>query len=106
MPEEPAPSMAGAAFAAFETEARLAGFDEVLERRWEPDQVLDTHSHPFAVTVRVVQGELWMTVGVETRHLRTGDRFEVGAGQPHAERYGPAGATFWVARRHRAARPA
>jgi hypothetical protein len=34
-----------------------------------------------------------------TRHLQAGDRFAVVRGTPHVERYGAAGATFWVARR-------
>jgi mannose-6-phosphate isomerase-like protein (cupin superfamily) len=98
--EPDAAPMAGPDFGAFETQARRAGFDEVLERRWDPGQVLDTHTHPFAVTARVVQGEMWLTVDGDTRHLKPGDRFDLEARVPHAERYGPEGATFWVARRH------
>jgi hypothetical protein len=32
--------------------------------------VLDTHAHPFAVNARAVQGEMWLTVGASTRHLK------------------------------------
>jgi quercetin dioxygenase-like cupin family protein len=46
-----------------------------------------------------VQGEMWLTVGEGTRHLRAGDTFELDRELPHAERYGSAGATYWVARR-------
>ncbi|MEP7283278.1 MAG: cupin domain-containing protein [Rubrivivax sp.] len=98
--------MAGAEFASFENLARRAGFDEVLERQWEANRVLETHAHPFAVTARVVQGEMWLTVDGHARHLHAGDTFELAADVPHAERYGPDGATFWVARRHRDTRPA
>lgn len=83
----------------FETAARARGFDEVLERRWAPDAVAPQHTHPFAVEALVVEGEMWLTVGDATRHLRPGDRFELGAEVPHAERYGSAGATYWAARR-------
>jgi len=75
------------------------GFDAVLERQWAPNTVLDTHTHDFAVEARVVQGEMWLTVGEGTQLLRAGDRFEVACQVPHAERYGPEGATYWVARR-------
>lgn len=85
-------------FDEFETTARARGFTEVLERRWPADAVIDTHSHDFAVEARVVQGEMWLTVGDDTRHLQTGDRFELDRGVPHAERYGSQGATYWVAR--------
>jgi hypothetical protein len=87
-------------FAEFESQAKAAGFDEVLERVWAPDLVVDTHSHSFAARVQVVQGELWLNCGNSTQHLQVGGGFELAAGQPHAERYGPQGATFWLARRH------
>jgi hypothetical protein len=60
-------------FAEFEARARAAGFDEVLERTWAANTVLDTHTHPFAVSALVTQGELWLTCD---------------------------GATYWVARRN------
>jgi len=84
-------------FADFEAAAQ--GFDEVVERRWPPGAVLETHQHPFALHAIVVQGEMWLTHDGGTRHLRPGDEFALDAGVPHAERYGPDGATYWVARR-------
>jgi hypothetical protein len=42
---------------------------------------------------------MWLTVDGATRHLKTGDRFALDREVPHAERYGRAGATYWVARR-------
>jgi hypothetical protein len=86
-------------FTQFEAQARAEGFDQVLERKWAPLVQLDTHTHPFAVKAVVVQGEMWLIEGGHTRHLRPGDTFELGREAPHAERYGPAGATYWVARR-------
>jgi hypothetical protein len=93
--------MSATTFQQFETTALGQGFDEVLERLWKPDTVLASHTHPFAVSALVVEGELWLTVDDATRHLKAGDRFELDADVPHAERYGPEGACFWVARRHR-----
>ena len=84
----------------FEQQARKEGFDEVLERDWPAGTVLDTHTHPFAVQALVVRGEMWLTVGESTRHLRPGDTFELGSEVPHAEKYGGEGATYWVARRN------
>ncbi len=92
------------AFESFAAESRAAGFEEVLERKWPPNQVLETHTHPFSVQALVVQGEMWLTVGDATQHLREGERFALEQGVPHTERYGAEGATFWVARRY-AARP-
>jgi hypothetical protein len=52
------------------------------------------------VKALVVAGEMWLTEGDATRHLRAGDRFELARSAPHAERYGAEGATYWAARRH------
>jgi AraC-like ligand binding domain len=87
-------------YAAFESEKRAAGFDEVLERRWAPGTVLDTHTHPFDVDALVTEGEMWLTHGGRTLHLRSGDRFTLARDVPHAERYGEQGAAYWVARRN------
>ena len=86
-------------FQAFEAQARAQGFTEVVERRWPPLTVVGTHEHPFAAKALVVDGEMWLSCGASTQHLQAGDRFELDAGVPHDERYGPEGATYWVARR-------
>lgn len=87
-------------FDAFSQQARAEGFDEVIERRWDPLTELDTHTHPFAVKALVTQGWLWLTVQGQTRALHVGDAFTLDRDVPHEERYGPEGATYWVARRH------
>ena len=92
--------MEHAPFSEFESAARTAGFDEVLERHWAPLTVLGTHVHPFAAQAQVVAGKLWLTQGDGIRHLRAGDRFALQRDEPHAQRYGEVGATFWVARRN------
>ena len=85
-------------FEEFESAARAQGCGEVLKREWPALAVLQSHTHRFAVRALVVQGEMWLTVGDATRHLRPGDRFEVAREVPHSERYGAEGATFWVGR--------
>jgi len=89
-------------FEAFEAAAKAEGFDEVLARTWPPSAVLGTHTHAFSVRARIVDGEMWLTVGDAVRHLRPGDEFALDADVPHAERYGAQGTTYWVARRNRA----
>ena len=86
-------------FAEFEADARARGFDEVIERQWAPNQVVDEHRHPFAADALVVQGEMWLSDAQGTRHLHPGDTFKLEADVPHSERYGVDGATYWVARR-------
>ena len=86
-------------FETFRSQALSNGFDEVLERRWDPNVMVDRHSHPFALKAVVVQGEMWLTVGASTRHLVPGDEFELDRNELHSEKYGEEGATYWVARR-------
>jgi quercetin dioxygenase-like cupin family protein len=86
-------------FREFEDEARAQGFEEVVARQWAPHTIVNEHSHPFAFKAVVVNGELWLTVGNDTRHLQTGDTFELDRDVLHSERYGSTGATYWVARR-------
>ena len=86
-------------FESFKTKQLEAGFDEVIERTWLPNTVLDTHTHPFAVDALVVQGEMWLTVNGQTQHLLPQDRFTLARDVAHEERYGPEGATYWVARK-------
>jgi hypothetical protein len=86
-------------FADYEAEMRAQNFDEVMERNWLPLTVVETHTHAFAAKALIVQGEMWMTVGPETTHLPAGGTFELDPQVAHSERYGAAGATYWVARR-------
>ena len=87
-------------FDEFKQTSLAAGFDEVLARDWAPDTVLATHTHPFAVQAVVTQGEMWLTVDGQTRHLLRGSTFELARDVPHDERYGAEGATYWVARKN------
>ena len=86
-------------FDTYRQAALARGFDEVLERHWNPAQVVDEHAHPFIAKALVVRGEMWLTVGDDTQHLLAGDTFSLDRGRSHSERYGPDGATYWVARR-------
>jgi quercetin dioxygenase-like cupin family protein len=89
-------------FEAFEKEAHAQGFDEVVERKWAPSTVVESHTHPFAVRALVVLGEMWLDVdGGGERHLLPGDEFRIEREIPHTERYGAEGTTYWAARRNR-----
>lgn len=92
--------MALPTFADFSERARAQGYDEVLERVWPPGHEVQEHSHPFDADLLVVHGEFWLGMDGQERHLRPGESCEVPRGLRHTERYGPEGATFWVARRH------
>ena len=86
-------------FEAFRTEAIACGCDEALLREWRRDTVIETHTHPFDAEAIIVRGEMWLSEGGRIRHLTRGGTFRLRAGTPHAERYGPEGATYWVGRK-------
>ena len=92
--------MTAITFQTFEADARAAGYDQALVREWASDAVVGTHTHPFDVQALVTQGEMWLSCGDQTRYLKAGDTFTLGRDTPHSEKYGPQGATFWVARRN------
>ncbi len=92
--------MSNDTFEAFRQRALDAGFDEVLERQWSPNTVVDVHTHDFDVDAVVSQGEMWLSCAGSTQHLLAGDTFKLARNIEHAERYGPEGATYWVARRN------
>jgi quercetin dioxygenase-like cupin family protein len=87
-------------FETFQSAALAQGFDEVLVREWAPGHQAATHTHPFEVQAFVVRGELALTCQGHTRRIVAGSGFELALEVPHAEHYGPEGATFWVARKH------
>ncbi len=91
--------MNATSFDAFKADALAAGFTEAVVREWPPGTVTETHTHPFDAEAVVTAGEMWLTCDHKTRHLLPGDTFSLPARTPHAERYGPQGATYWVARR-------
>ena len=74
------------------------GSDEVMVREWRALEVVPTHTHPFAAEALVVAGEMWLGRNGAIKHLLPGDTFALVANEPHDERYGPDGATYWVAR--------
>ena len=89
-------------FEAFRTEAIACGCDEALQRKWHPDTVVETHTHPFDAEAIVVQGEMWLSEAGRIRHLTRGGTFRLAAGTPHGERYGPQGTIYWVGRKEAA----
>jgi quercetin dioxygenase-like cupin family protein len=87
-------------FDEFRQKALAAGYDEVIEREWPPNTVLETHTHPFGVHAILTRGEMWLTMNGHTQQLQTGSIFELEPNVLHDERYGAEGAAYWVARKN------
>jgi quercetin dioxygenase-like cupin family protein len=85
--------------ASFAASLKADGYEGPLDRRMEAGVKTPEHTHPFDARLMVLEGEYRLTCGGTTRHYGPGDVFEVAANVPHAEAYGPEGATFVVGRR-------
>lgn len=86
---------------AFEAGLAADGFAPALPRRMEAGAVVGTHTHPFDARLLVLEGEFLLTQDGSTVAHGPGTVFEVPAGVPHAEGFGPAGASYLVGRRAR-----
>lgn len=78
------------------------GYTETVTRSWEPNQLVDSHSHPFDAHALVLKGEFTLSWDGQTQTLRQGDTFSLAAGCEHVEHYGAQGATYLVGRRYAA----
>jgi quercetin dioxygenase-like cupin family protein len=85
-------------FEDFKEQKLAEGCQEVLERVWEPNSVVETHTHNFTADALVVKGSFQLTVNGHTRNLVPGSTFYIPVGVEHSEVYGPEGATWWVGR--------
>lgn len=85
--------------AAWEAGLARDGFAGPLDRRMEAGQVVPEHSHPFDARLLILEGEFVLTCQGEIRRYGPGKCFELAADIPHAEAFGPEGATYLVGRR-------
>jgi len=74
------------------------GADEVLVREWATNHESEVHEHAFSAKAHVVRGEMWLNIDGSTRQFIKGDNFEINSHVRHSEKYGPQGATFYIAR--------
>lgn len=89
--------------AAFESQLRADGYDEILTKTLAPNVAIPLHTHPYDVRALVLDGEATIDCGEGPRVYRPGDVLVVARDLPHSEVYGPAGYTFLLGRRHAAA---
>ena len=87
----------------FEEELQRDGFVDVETKSVEGDKCVGVHTHPFDVRAKVLLGEITLTFDGTSRTYRAGDVFTMTAGCEHAEHCGPAGITYTVGRKYKAA---
>ena len=85
--------------AEFTAQAMDDGFDEIIQRDWAPNLVIEKHTHPFDARVQVATGQVTLSLDNGVQKFEAGQCFYIARGTEHAEQYGAEGATFWVARK-------
>jgi quercetin dioxygenase-like cupin family protein len=85
---------------AFETAIKADGYDAIEKKTVAPNIVNSAHTHPFAVRLLVLSGELTVTTNGSAHTCRAGDSFALEPGCEHFEQYGAEGCTYLVARKH------
>lgn len=83
----------------FTAQAMDDGFEEILQKEWEPNLSLEMHTHPYDVRVQVASGLVRLSLAAGVQTYEAGQGFYLARNTEHAEQYGPHGATFWVARK-------
>jgi quercetin dioxygenase-like cupin family protein len=84
---------------AFEAALKADGFGEIETRTIAPNVMNSAHSHPFAVRLMMLSGELTVTANGSARTCRSGDTFSLEADCEHVEQFGPEGAVYLVGRK-------
>ena len=84
----------------FETALREQGYQEVADRRMEPNKTNPEHSHEFDAKLLVLEGEMTIVSNGGERLYRSGDTFAITAGCRHAEQSGTEGVRYLAARRY------
>lgn len=73
------------------------GAAELIER--EAGDSNDTHTHDFAASAFILEGEITVTTDKEAVTCRAGDTFALDAGVPHRETIGDQGVRLMIGRR-------
>lgn len=85
---------------AFEAALKADGFGEIERKTVAPNVVNPVHTHPFAVRLLVLSGELTVTANGSAHSCHSGDTFTMEPGCEHFEQYGAEGAVYLVGRKH------
>jgi mannose-6-phosphate isomerase-like protein (cupin superfamily) len=75
------------------------GYRHVFLWRDGPHAIYPDHTHPTETAHLVIDGEITVSTRAGSRTYRTGDRFDVPAGEVHSARIGPFGCTYLVGER-------
>jgi mannose-6-phosphate isomerase-like protein (cupin superfamily) len=80
-----------------EQQLKQEGFRHVFEWRDGPDAFYTDHTHAMETAHIILEGEMTLTCGGETRTYKAGERPpDVPAGSVHSARMGPRGCRYLI----------
>ena len=85
---------------AFEAALKADGFGDIEKKAVAPNVLNPVHTHPFAVRILVLSGEMTVTANGAAHTCRSGETFAMEPGCEHFEQYGAEGSVYLVGRKH------
>ncbi len=79
-----------------EEQLHKEGFTGTYVWRDGPHAFYPGHTHPTMTAHIILEGEMSLTMGQETRTYRVGERCDVPAGTVHSARMGPNGCKYLI----------
>ncbi len=79
-----------------EAQLREEGFSGIFVHRDSPDAYYPDHTHTGITAHIVLEGEIIVTSEGQTLTYKTGDRFDVPAGEVHSAQIGPQGCRYMI----------
>lgn len=73
---------------------RDEGFSNIFSHTDKPGACYPEHAHSNVTCHVVIEGEIEITSGGETKTFRSGERFDVPAGEVHSAKVGIDGCTY------------
>ena len=80
----------------FEEQLKREGFSGIFVHRDSPGAFYPDHTHSGITAHIVLDGEITVTSEGQTNTFRTGDRFDVPAGEVHSAQIGPDGCLYMI----------
>jgi quercetin dioxygenase-like cupin family protein len=82
--------------AALEIQLHREGFSRTYIWEDRPNAYYPDHTHPTKTAHIILEGEMTLTSGGQTRTYQAGERCDVAAGAVHSARMGPRGCRYLI----------
>ena len=84
----------------FKQKSLAAGFDEMVDRNWVPQPVLNAHIPPYGMHALLKRGDMELNIHGQTQDLVSGSIFVLALAVTHNAPNSDECATYWVARKN------